>query len=236
MKKILTSCLSLVCLAEVANANLLSNGSFESSPIGTASAFGPGGGIDATTFTDWRFFSVGSPAIDLFHGDIQDATFTTPVGTPGDHIFRFYVDRSPAGIAAGGIDYALDRDASKVGVVFGTSYTFSYDAVLYGSSGGGFPFLATLAEYGSGNNFLGSQTEFSPALVPGAWQSYSFAWSAVNPLTTQINISFRPVTEEGFINHVGLNNVELNVVPEPSTMALGLMSGLGLLALRRRRA
>lgn len=227
--------LALVGLATSARANLISNGSFESSPIGTGVALtAPGGGVDTTTFTDWRLFSVGGPAIDFFLGDIQDATFTTPLGTPGDHIFRFYVDRSPVGIAAGSIDYALDRDGSKVAVAFGTTYTFSYDAVLYGSSGGGSPFIAGLAEYDSGNSFLGVQTSFAPALAT-IWQNNSFSWTPLNPLTTQINIAFRPVTAEGFINHIGLNNVEFNAVPEPSTLAFGLMSGLGLFAMLRRR-
>lgn len=237
MKKTSSIVLSLVCLTGAANANLLSNGSFESDPIGTGLTLSaPGGGIDTTTFTGWRFFSVGAPAIDFFLGDIQDASALAPAGTPGDHVFRFYADRSPAGIAAGGIDYALDRDGSKVAVAFGTSYSFTCDAVLYGSSGGGSPFLVTLAEYDSGNSSLGNQTVFSPALG-ATWQNYSFGWTPLNSLTTQINIAFRPVTAEGFINHIGLNNVEFNAVPEPGTLALGLMSGLGLIAmLRRRRA
>lgn len=233
MKKISSIIVLSVCLAGSAQANLLSNGSFESNPIGTIASYGSPT-IDSTTFTDWRFFTVGAPPITLFQGRIVDASDFGAGGTPGSHAFRFDVVNT--GTPAGD-DYALDRDGTKVPVSFGTTYTFAFDAVLYGVTGPGFSLDVGLAEYNGANLFTGSQSALFPVLPTDAlFHPYSFSWTPLNPATTQINIAFRPKSP-GYINAVGLDNVEFNVVPEPSTLVLGLMSGLGMFAmLRRRRA
>ena len=226
------SLLAAVGFLGTAQANLLSNGSFESNPIGTSASYGTGGAIDSTTFTDWRFFTVGSPAIDLFQGRIVDAADFGAGGTPGSHAFRFDVVNTGTPV---GSDYALDRDGSKVPVSFGTTYTLSFDAVLYGVTGPGFSLNVGLAEFDGANSFTGSQTGLAPALPGDAlFHNYSYSWTPLNPATTQINIAFRPTTP-GYINAVGLDNIEINAVPEPGTMALGLMSGLVLFTLRRSR-
>lgn len=235
---IILCALSGFVVAGVARAQIITNGNFELSPIGTGvNLSAPAGGVDTTTFSDWRFFSVGGPPIQTFYGDILDATTIPATGAvAGDHVFRFYVDRSAESPSAAGADYGLDRNNAKMAVAFGTSYTFSYDAVMYGTTGGAFQFNAGLAEYDASNNFLGNQTTFSPALVTGAWTTYSFTWTPANAATTQINISFRPVTQEGFINHLALNNVSLTAVPEPGTFGLlGIAGVVGICLMRKRR-
>ncbi len=215
-------------MAGVTQAQLITNGSFESNPIGTVANSGGGTLVDSTTFTDWRIFSVGAPPIAGYQGSIVDASSFGAGGTPGDHAFRF--DAINTG-SPSGADYGLDRNSSKVAVSFGTNYTFSYDAALYGLTGGTFSFNVTLSEFNSSDMFLGNQTGFAPTLG-ATFQNYAFSWTPINPLTTQINIAFRPVTQEGFSSAVGLNNVAL--VPEPGTVALLGIAGITALFFRKR--
>ncbi len=232
MTKITITVLSLVCLSLPASAqNLLSNGSFEANPIGTIASYAPPGAIDTTTFTDWRFFTVGAPPIDLFQARIVDAADFAAGGALGSHALRFDVVNT--GTPAGA-DYALDRDGARVPVAFGNTYTLSYDAVLYGVTGPGFSFTTTVAEFDSSHTFIG-QSGFSPALPTDAlFHGYSFSWTPVNPNATEINLAFRP-TSPGYINAVGLDNISFSVVPEPGTVALGLISGLAVFFFRRRQ-
>jgi len=233
MHKSTSIVLFLVCLGMSSHAaNLLSNGSFEANPIGTIASYGPPGAIDTTTFTDWRFFTVGAPPIDLFQARIVDASDFSAGGTPGSHALRFDVVNTGTPVGA---DYALDRDSVRVPVSFGTAYTLSYDAVLYGVTGPGFSFTTTLAEYDSGGNFIG-QSGFSPTLPTDAlFHGYSFSWTPLNPNVAEVNLAFRP-TSPGYLNAVGLDNISFSVIPEPSTVALGVAGGLAMFALRRRRA
>ncbi len=233
MNKTTSAIIALLCLGITSQAqNLLSNGSFEANPIGTIASYGDPGAVDTTTFTDWRFFTVGAPPITLFQARIVDAADFGAGGTPGSHALRFDVVNNGTPVGA---DYALDRDSVRVPVSFGTTYTLSYDAVLYGLTGGTFSFTTTLAEYDSSGTFIG-QSGFSPTLPTDAlFHGYSFSWTPVNPNATAINLAFRP-TSPGYLNAVGLDNISFSVVPEPSTLALSLVGGLALLAIRRRRA
>lgn len=227
MGKVVSIALSVVWLAGPASAaNLISNGSFESNPIGTGVSYGTGGAIDSTTFTDWRFFTVGAPAIAGFAGTIQDASLNegnpVPGGIPGSHAMRLDVgnpDNPP------GVDYALDRDAVKVSVAYETNYIFSFDAVLYGLTGGAFTLDVTLAEYDGTNVFTGTQTDFSPALS-GGFQKFTYIWTPLNPNTTQINIAFR-LRSPGFSSAMGLDNVEFTT-PEPRAVQLALHSAIAV--------
>ena len=235
MNKSTSIVLSLVCIGISSHAqNLLSNGSFEANPIGLQVPYGPPGAVDTTSITDWRFFTVGSPPITLFRAWVVDASDFGAGGTPGSHALRLDVvnDGIPYGTPVNA-DYALDRDSVRVPVTFGTAYTLSYDAVLYGLTGGTFSFTTTLAEYNSSGTFIG-QSGFSPTLPTDAlFHGYSFSWTPLNPTVTEINLAFRP-TSPGFLNAVGLDNVSFSVVPEPSTLALGLVGALALFANRRR--
>ena len=225
--------LSLACFGITSHAqNLLSNGSFEANPIGFQVSIVPPGAVDTTSITDWRFFSVGTPPIDLFRAWVVDASDFGAGGTPGSHALRLDAVNTGTPIGA---DYALDRDSTRPSVSFGNTYTLSYDAVLYGVTGPGFTFTTTLAEFDSSHNFLG-QSGFTPTLSGDAlFHGYSFSWTPLYPNTTEINLAFRP-TSPGYLNAVGLDNISFSVIPEPSTLALGLAGVLTLFSLRRRRA
>lgn len=221
--------LLFVCSPVAWSANLLTNGSFESTPINTASPSGAVGIIDGSTFTGWRFFNVGGPAAATYNGTIVDAGAYSG-GTAGSHAFRFDIDttNSPGG------DRALDRDNNRVAISQGQTYTFSFDAELDGVIGANFVLMASLGEFDSMANYLGSEQAFFPALpADQTFHGYSYEWSAQNPATTMINIAFRPQSPGG-ISAMVLDNVFFGPVPEPTTAATLALAALAGLARRRR--
>jgi len=224
--------LFICTLSTIANAQLITNGDFGLTTVGTTANFTTSGGVDSTTFADWRFFSVGSPAINTFIGTVVTADQYGAGGSASTHALRLDVDNtgSPAGN-----DYAIDRDYTKLPVSFGTNYTISYDAVLYGLTGGSFAFTVAVSEFDVNGSFLGAQTNFIPTLG-ATFQTFSDAWTPTNVATTQINLAFHPVTQQGFLSAVGLTNVA--VVPEPGTVSLLVVAAAGMLGgvcFRKRR-
>jgi hypothetical protein len=199
------------------------NGSFESDPyntaVGAATTY-----VDTTTFANWRFFTVGSPAIDWFSGTIQDASSTDSHiiqgGVPGSHAMRLDVN-NPAN--PGGADYALDRDNARIAVTYGVTYTYSFDAALHGLTGGSFTLVASIPEFNGAGGFTGSQVEFAPAL-DAAFRTYSYSWTPLNPATATIAPAFRPYSP-GFACAMGLDNVVLHA-PVAVTDTVNRAAGL----------
>lgn len=230
--KLLSSILYVACLLTLIGSahaqNLLSNGNFQSNPIGTSASL-VNGGIDTGTFTDWRFFSVGSPAINTFNGGIVNAGAYTN-GTAGARAFRFDV------IHTGGVgsDFALDRDAARVSISANTQYILSFNLLAWGAA---MEFRSTVAEFNSGGNFLGA-TDFSlnpPNSEAAGFQSYSFNFSTANPNTTQVNIGFRPIAPGAQYAAV-LSDVSFSQIPEPGTISMLAVAGtIGTCLLRKRR-
>jgi hypothetical protein len=201
------------------------NGSFESDPyntaVGAATTY-----VDTTTFANWRFFTVGSPAIDWFSGTIQDASSTDSHiiqgGVPGSHAMRLDVN-NPAN--PGGADYALDRDNARIAVTYGVTYTYSFDAALHGLTGGSFTLVASIPEFNGAGGFTGSQTTFTPTL-DAAFRTYSYSWTPLNPATATIAPAFRPYSP-GFACAMGLDNVVLHA-PVAVNLATNRPSGTAM--------
>ena len=202
------------------------NGSFEFDAYGT----GVGSGtpfVDTTTFSNWRLFTVGSPAIALFSATIQDASSTDghsiQGGVPGSHCLRLDVNNpsKPAGA-----DYGFDRNDARIPVAQGVTYTFSFDAALHGLTGGSFTLLAGIPEYNAAGVFTGSQTSFSPAL-DGAFRTWSYSWTPKNSATRSIAPSFR-VLCPGFASALGIDNVMLHA-PVAGTITIPRVAGLPVL-------
>ena len=199
------------------------NGGFESDAYNTTAGYGTPF-IDTVTFANWRLYTVGSPPIALFAGTIQDASSTDARtiqgGVPGSHCMRLDVN-NPAN--PGGVDYGLDRDAARVSVTYGVTYTFSFDAALYGLTGGSFTLNAGIPEFNGAGTFTGSQTTFSPTL-DGAYRTYSYSWTPLNPATATIAPAFR-LYSPGFACAMGLDNVLLHA-PVANTDTTNRASGL----------
>ncbi len=184
------------------------NGSFESDAYGTAAGYSTPF-VNTTTFANWRLFTVGSPPIALFSGTIQDASTTDnhsiQGGVAGSHALRLDVDNSAT---PAGADYGFDRDAAPISVTYGVTYTYTFDAVLHGLTGGTFALSVGLPEFNGAGAFTGNQTSFSPTL-DAAFRTFSYSWTPINPATTSIRPAFRPYSP-GFICALGLDNVMLH--------------------------
>jgi hypothetical protein len=227
MKTLTSSLLRSCCLLTLigsAHAAIVTNGDFGANPIGTGVSSNGGLLFDTTTITDWRVFSAGATPVTQLTASVVDAA--SGGGTSGAHALRLDVTTG----APAGADYGLDRDSSKVPITFGTNYTFSYDAVLFGLSGGSFTFSVALVEFDSIGNFL-TATSFTPTLT-GTFQTFTESWTPVNAAATQLNIAFRPITDAGFASASGITNVAL--VPEPTTVALLGAAGLFCFVMRKR--
>ena len=194
------------------------NDSFESDALGAAAGSSTPY-VTTTTFANWRLFTVGAPPIALFAGTIQDASttdaHTVQGGVPGSHAMRLDVDNTGTPVGA---DYGLDRNDARVPVMYGVTYTFSFDAALYGITGGSFTLAVAIPEFNGAGAFTGSQASFAPVL-DGAYRTYSYSWTPLNPATAVIAPAFRPLSP-GFACAMGLDNVVLHApVANPSTIA-----------------
>ena len=199
------------------------NGSFESDAYNTIVGYGTPF-IDTVTFANWRFFTVGSPPIAGFAGMNQDASstdsHTVQGGVPGSHCMRLDVNNPDN---PGGVDYALDRDNARVSVTYGVTYTFSFDAALYGLTGGSFTLGVSLPEFNGAGSFTGSQTSFTPTL-DGAYRTYAYNWTPLNPATATIAPAFR-LYSPGYACAMGLDNVGLHS-PVANTDTINRAPGL----------
>lgn len=207
------------------------NGDFSANTIGTASGIAaPSGGVDATTFANWRFYSVGSTPVVNFAAMIQDAsvtdggTRTIQGGVPGSHCIRLDVN-NPANQVYPNAIYALDRDNAKIPVTYGVAYTLCFEAALYGVTGSPFTMGIAVPEFNAGDTFDGSQTGFTPSL-DGGYRAFAYSWTPLNPATTQIAPTFTPYSP-GFACAVGLANVSLHA-PVASNLITNRASGTAL--------
>jgi hypothetical protein len=201
------------------------NGSFEYSPIGTQFTIGAGGGGAGTTFVGWRWFNVGSPAINGFTGTIVDAG-NYKGGTPGSHAFRMDVDNTGKPAA---FDYALDCDDAKVPVVIGKHYTLSFDLELDGVSGGTELCEVSIAEFDASGAFLGNVLGYTPTLpTDQTFHHYSVDYVPQHATTAKVNIAFRP-RNPGYVAALVLDNVALFgpyiYATTPTNMTFSVSSG-----------
>ena len=107
-----------------------------------------------------------------------------------------------------GADHALDRDNARTAVTQGVTYTFSFDAALYGIIGGPLSLQAVLPEFNAAGTFLGVQAIFTPTL-DSAFRSCTYSWTAQNPATASIHTAFHPWIPGGVVA-LGIGNVKLH--------------------------
>ena len=179
MHRILATMAAICGLAASSNAQLISNGSFEAEPAGTAVVIGSTPIVDTTTFSGWRFFSVGSPPIDLFS--------ITSVANASDGNLGVQIDMTDTGIGVGA-DRGLDREVSRIPVEYGRDYTFSFDAARIS---GTINFQIILHEYDAAGNFLAQEVQTYP-ITSSTYQTTSFDWTPSNASASMIYIRLTP--------------------------------------------
>lgn len=171
-------------LVASSGAQLISNGSFEVEPAGTVRVIGSSGAADSSTFTEWRVFSVGSPAISSF-----SATAVTNASS-GNSAIRLDMDNT--GGAAN--DHGFDRNNAKIPVTYGTDYILAFDAAWISGSTN---LWLTLAEYDASGAFLGKQTSYSIPVSSSEYQPFVFEWTPISTESVFMNIAFRPKSSGG---------------------------------------
>ena len=179
------------------SANLLSNGSFEAEPAGTTVIIESTDVVDYSTFTDWRFFSVGSPPKDF------SATLVTNA-SDGNVAMRLDMTANGAGAA----DHGLDRASSRIPVEYGTNYRFSFDA---SGIGGSSSLVLTLQEQTSNGGILASK-QVSYPISNGNYQSFILEWTPSRTTTAVLYLRFAPQAPAGTSISLLLDNVQLSVV------------------------
>lgn len=143
-----------------------------------------------------------------------------PVSTAGITDFLFL----QGGAVTGG---GLPIVSQTVATTAGQAYTLNYAGAA--RSGETADVLAVMVTDATNSNQIAIQT---PAISDTAFSNFTLNFTAPSASTT---IAFSNETPNGG-GSVDVTDVSLNPVPEPATLGLVTMGGLGLLLLKRRRA
>ena len=220
--------LSIVCLG-TAKANLVNNGSFEADAIGTTTTL-TANGTDSSTFTGWDFISWGAPAIDSFSGTIVDAS-SYAGAQAGSQAMRFVIDDTSSATATGA-DFMLNNDQNKIPVTQGEDYVFSSDVAVDSVTGNSMAMQIAIEEYNAVGGWLAATVVWEGLPTDSTFHNYSMDFSPTDSATTQVRISFRP-RNRGHVSTLLLDNVQMDVVPEPTVLALFGIAATGLITTRR---
>ena len=182
------------------------NGSFEAQAPGTTASSAGGDVVDGSTFSNWRFFSVGTPA-----GSVSTGTIVTDAT---DHNAGFRYDVNNAGGSPA--DYALDKNDSKVPVTFGTRYKVSFDAAHIS---GGTSLSFGVGEHLSDQSFNNQGATFNIDVTNPEYQTYSFFWTPVKADTVLANLAFRIRPQGGLTtSSMRFDNVRFERAVAPVTL------------------
>lgn len=201
---------ALCTVGASAQANLLTNGSFEDGafvPVPATNTMTLA--VGATTMTGWT-------VVDKQIAWIQQPAFGL---NASDGVkFLDLTDYSNA-VPFGGV-------TQSIATTVGQSYTLSFD--LGSSSAYVLPSsVVAIIDAGPGTSFISS--------APGSnnWESFSLTFTAATALTA-ITLTGGSGTPGTF--YVGLDNIDVSVsvVPEPEAMILAL-AGMGIVVASRRR-
>jgi len=188
-------------------------------------------------------YSGGTPGYSF--GDVANATrnYVAGAGVGGSVGAVMATDFTPAGVGYGGLAYQY-QSANTVGNTSAnlSDYTLSFDALVNKAGGFSMTFQAWTGT-GFGGTFSQSTGPDINIATPNVFQHYSlnlgtFAAGAVpNGGTLQIawQMNEWQFGGPGTGNQMVIDNVQLQMVPEPCSLALAGLGGAALLGLRRRK-
>ena len=184
-------------------------------------------------------------------GDVANAshTYVAGAGVGGSTAAVVQSDFTPPGVGFGGVAYQY-QDGNTGGLNTSANlsdYTLSFDAEV-NKAGGGFSLIvqswANTFFGGAGPTQSSSTSDFTVS-TPGAFQHFSVNLgslsSGLNPTGQTLQIAWQmdefTYGGPGTGNQLVIDDVQLTMVPEPSTLALSALGGLcGFVVIRRRRS
>ncbi|MBI1325528.1 hypothetical protein GC170_20380 [bacterium] len=241
----LSATLALVCLVslsgDVQSADLITNGGFESGSFA--------GWTVATEFSGTSYDNnATAPASDFY---IQADSFTTPVsglatlGPASGNSFAL-ADSTTAGANVLIQNFTVPLGTIALNLSFDM---FTYDWYGFGATGTSLSYLddpnqhvrvdllkVTSPDFSTDpadvilNIFDGLQTNTDPP----TWQTYNQDLLAFVTPGSTYRLRFGAVDNQ-FVLNMGVDNVSVIAVPEPSTFLLGSLAGLTIYVLRTRR-
>jgi len=202
--------LFVACLAASAQANLISNGSFEAQPVGTTVSSGSGNFTDSTTFTGWRVNN-GNAASDFFTATIVPSTDRN--AGAGTNALRLaitnntdtacYLESMVSIPASYGITYLVSFDAARISGDDGTTDgnnmwvgVFEYD--INGNV------LNRPGVVGGGNGFM--------SVTATKYTTYSYNWTPDHPNCASIRFIFYPAGTRNKMVTVDLANIQFESI------------------------
>jgi hypothetical protein len=234
--KVVSTALLFSCIAAIpaAHANLILNGSFES-PIVPSSSLSCGVAFNTQCQGFYSHDQIGAPLAGPF--DIGDWSVIGKGGAPGvavvmqlgngytENSLRFDPqDGSQSLDLTGEGNQGANGIKQSVSTIVGTSYVLSFYLGRQDPLASGYEIgpseLDLILNQDAPINFINSNT-FSNDV---GWTQFSYEFTATTAFTT---LAFLNATGVGN-NFTGLDNVDLEAIPEPGTLAL---FGLGLSAL-----
>lgn len=203
----------------------------------TAASLLIGASSQAALFANGSFETGTLPDADNWvrTGNDNQVKISGSIGSfnPGPSNGSRYVHFGSGGALGGSIAQTFDTLA-------GATYAVSFDFGTYGPGAGAVGLASALRV--SVNNVLASTQDYndptgstysSTAAVSPTYNdslNRNFTFTASSTSTT---LTFLDITSGGSNYDIGLDNITVNMVPEPSTALLGMLGSLALL--RRRR-
>ena len=214
---VLGAAFSLEAQTVTFSSSSLTDGYMSWSPTANTTANFPGDGGSGSS--GWGLSDL--PAI--FSGNTLTLSPNVNTYAPGNLYWT-----NPDGSGANQMDGAIYNETT--GTYVGTSVTFTFD-VLANTLVSGYSADAFIKDFGPGYSYNGEQTV---NLTPGV-DSVTYALTGNNP-NEIVQFGFELIGPDANPATVAsLGSVEIAPVPEPSTIALGGLSLLGLLGIRFRR-
>jgi hypothetical protein len=176
-------------------------------------------GFETGDLTGWTPLNVG-------------ATATISVLTPGNPGSYAWLDNTTLAYNLG-----LSQTTPNGSVGGGVTINYSFDLLGGNQNAGGVDFIH-IFEQNSGGGVIGQGPGLLGPYFPSAsgWTTYTGSFTTMAG-TDHLTIEFDATTgaATGSTDQMGIDNVSLTPVPEPTTLALAGLGGMALLSMIRRR-